>query len=126
MDSPTEKAMKRKFEKTIAQRLWTVGKTIRIESIEYEKTWVTKDNRDFCDINCETGTISYRNSCDINEITELLDLIQTIREQEEKFFKTPLMNFAGMDRYKILSQYKIVGIAFTIVWIKVIKKSKIF
>ena len=80
-------------------------------SWDIEKIWVTKDGRELCDINCETGTISYRNSFDRDEINDILGLIQNIKEQEDIFMKAPHFKMEGVNRYKLLSQYKNVVFA---------------
>ena len=73
---------------------------------DIDKIWVTKQGRDLCDINCNNGTISYRNSYDRDEINEILELIQNIKEQEDIFMKAPHFKMEGLNRYKLLSLYK--------------------
>ncbi len=72
---------------------------------DIEKIWVTKAGRDLCDINCVTGTISYRNSYDRDEINKILELIKNFREQEEIFEKAQHIKLEGLERYKLLAEY---------------------
>lgn len=72
---------------------------------DIEKICVTKEGRDLYDINCVTGTISYRNSYDRDEINEILELIKNFREQEEIFEKAQHIKLEGLERYKLLAEY---------------------
>ncbi len=78
---------------------------------DIEKICVTKQGRDLCDINCHTGTISYLNSFDRDEINTILELIKNLREQDELFTKAPFLEVEGGEKYKLLSQYNDVVLA---------------
>ncbi len=72
---------------------------------DIEKIWVKKGDRELCDINCESGAISYVNSYDRDEVVNILELMDNVKEQEKNFTKAEGVKFKGLDKYKLLSQY---------------------
>ena len=74
-------------------------------SWDIEKIIVTKNGRDICDINYQTGAISYMNSFDRKEITLMLGWIKNFKEQDEIYTKASFMDFEGLERYKLLNAY---------------------
>ncbi len=78
---------------------------------DIEKICVTKQGRDLCDINCQTGTISYLNSFDRDEINNILEIVKCIKWEDEVYTKAPHMEIEGLKMYKLLSQYNDVVLA---------------
>lgn len=78
---------------------------------DIEKICVTKQGRDLCDINCQTGTISYLNSFDRDIVNGILDVVKNVRWEYELYSKSPNMEIEGLKKYKLLSQYNNVILA---------------
>jgi hypothetical protein len=78
---------------------------------DIEKICVTKRGRDLCDINCQTGTILYLNSFDRNTINDILEIVKSIKWEDEVYSKAPNMEIEGLRKYKLLSQYNNVILA---------------
>lgn len=72
---------------------------------DVEKIWVKKGGRELCDINCESGAISYVNSYDRDEVVNILELLDKVKEQEGIFTKAEELRFKGLEKYKLLSRY---------------------
>lgn len=78
---------------------------------DIEKICVTKQGRDLCDINCQTGTISYLNSFDRNTINDILEIVKKVKWEDEVYSKAPNIEIEGLMKYKLLSQYNNVILA---------------
>ncbi len=76
-----------------------------------ERICVTKDGRDFCDINCIEGTITYHQASDQEEINLIRDLINELQEQERIFTRADPMQVEGLKHYKVLAEYNNVILA---------------
>jgi hypothetical protein len=70
---------------------------------DIEKICVTKQGRDLCDINCQTGTITYMNSFDRNTINDILEIVKSIKWEDEVYRKAPNMKVEGLIRYPRVS-----------------------
>ncbi len=72
---------------------------------DIKKINVAKNGRDLCDINCQTGVISYMNLFDRNEIISVQEWIKKIKEQDEIYTKAPFMDVKGLERYKLFAAF---------------------
>jgi ElaB/YqjD/DUF883 family membrane-anchored ribosome-binding protein len=70
-----------------------------------EKIWVTKNQKDLCDINCTDNTITYRSNSAQSEISEMLDMILDYQEQEENYNNASPIRAEGLGRYRLICEY---------------------
>jgi hypothetical protein len=76
-----------------------------------EKICVLKQGRDLCDINCQTGTISYMNSYDQDTVNDILKIIKIVRWEDEVYRKAPNIENEELKKYRLLSQFNDVILA---------------